>query len=193
MYMPSIFCYYGLRPLQLYLVTVGNPILIREAAVKYDMREKFGRYLEEFKGADIYRHWPGKTITESDNNLFSLLSMNHHPLHLDKNYCEKQQHGQILVCGPLVISVVIGMSVSDISGKAIANLDYEKITHDGPVFIGDTIYAETEILDVRESKTKPDRGVVYVETRAFNQKGERILTLRRHILIPKRGSAGEER
>ncbi len=161
--------------------------------MRYDMREKFGRWLEEFKVGDIYKHWPGKTIVESDNNLFSLLTMNHHPVHLDKNYCRTQQHKEILVCGPLVISVVIGMTVSEISGKAIANLDYERITHDGPVFIGDTVYAETEILDVKESKTKPDRGIVYVETRAFNQKGERVLTLRRHALVPKMESDNEKK
>ena len=96
------------------------------------------------------------------------------------------QHGQILVVGPLVFSLVAGMSVSDISGKAIANLDYENITHDGPVFIGDTIYAETEILETRESKSRPDRGIIYVETRAFNQNGEKVLAFRRHALIMKK-------
>lgn len=165
----------------------------RESAVKHEMRDTFGRYLEECAVGDIFRHWPGKTITESDNNLFSLLTMNHHPLHLDAHYAGQSPHARILVCGPLVISVAVGMSVPDISGRAIANLDYEKITHDAPVFVGDTIYAETEILGARESDTKPDRGVVYVETRAFNQKGERVLTLRRHVLVPTRGSAREKK
>lgn len=150
------------------------------------MEKHFGRYLEEFIIGDIYKHWPGKTITESDNNLFSLLVMNHHPVHLDRKYSESHQHGQILVVGTLVLSLVAGMSVSEISGKAIANLDYEKITHDGPVFIGDTIYCETEILGVRESLTKNDRGIISVETRAYNQNNKRVLTLRRHVLIPKR-------
>ena len=151
----------------------------------HEMREQYGQYLEQYKAGDIYRHWPGKTITESDNNLFTLLVMNHNPLHIDKNYCSTTQHGQILVVGTLVFSLVAGMSVSDISGKAIANLDYEHIVHDGPVFINDTIYAETEILNVRDSKTKPDRGIIYVETRAFNQKGERVLTFKRHVLLKK--------
>ncbi len=152
----------------------------------YDMKDNFGRYLEEFQVGDIYKHWPGKTILESDNNLFTLLIMNHHPVHLDKKYCEKHPHGQVLVVGTLILSIVAGMSVSEISGKAIANLDYEKITHDGPVFIGDTIYAQTEVLSVRESKSKPDRGILYVETRAYNQDNKKVLTLRRHVLIPKR-------
>jgi|TARA_Y100000310_G_C20115669_1_gene549161 acyl dehydratase len=147
----------------------------------------FGNYFNDFKTGEIIQHFVGKTVTESDNNLFSLLTMNHHPLHLDVEYARKTQHGKIIVVGTYVFSLVVGLTVPDISGKAIANLGYEKITHDGPVFIGDTIYAETEILDVRESKSKPDRGIVYVETRAFNQHKERIMTFRRHVLVPKKG------
>lgn len=162
-----------------YLKGVGRMI--------FDMKDHFGKYFEDYKMGDIYKHWPGKTITESDNNLFTLLIMNHNPLHIDREFCKGTQHKQLLVVGTLIFSLVAGMSVSDISGKAIANLDYEKITHDGPVFIGDTIYAETEILSRRESKSKTDRGIIYVETRAFNQKGERVITFRRHVLIRKKG------
>jgi len=153
----------------------------------HNMQKQFGRYLEEFKVGDIYKHFPAKTILESDNNLFTLLTMNHHPLHLDTEYCVQQQHGKILVVGTLVFSVVVGMTVSEISGKAIANLDYEKVNHDAPVFVNDTITAETEILAVRESKSKKDRGIIYVETRAYNQRNEKILTFRRHVLIPRKG------
>ena len=153
----------------------------------YDMKDTFGKYFEDYIKGDIYKHWPGKTITEGDNNLFTLLIMNHNPLHIDKKYCEGTENGQILVVGTLVFSLVAGMSVSDISGKAIANLDYENITHDGPVFIGDTIYAETEILETHESRSKSDRGIIYVETKAFNQNGEKVLTFRRHALIMSKG------
>ena len=153
----------------------------------YDMKDTFGKYFEDYIKGDIYKHWPGKTITEGDNNLFTLLIMNHNPLHIDKKYCEGTEYGQILVVGTLVFSLVAGMSVSDISGKAIANLDYENITHDGPVFIGDTIYAETEILETHESKTKLDRGIIYVETKAVNQNGEKVLTFRRRALIMRKG------
>ena len=153
----------------------------------YDMKDTFGKYFEDYIQGDIYKHWPGKTITEGDNNLFTLLIMNHNPLHIDKKYCEGTENGQILVVGTLVFSLVAGMSVSDISGKAIANLDYENITHDGPVFIGDTIYAETEILETHESRLKSDRGIIYVETKAFNQNGEKVLTFRRHALIMRKG------
>ncbi|MHB8105393.1 MAG: MaoC family dehydratase, partial [Dehalococcoidales bacterium] len=122
----------------------------------------FGRFFEEFQRGDIYKHWPGKTIMESDNNLFCLLTLNRHPIHSDIEYAKTHAHGKVLVVGTLVLSLVVGMSVADTSGKAIANLEYEKITHDGPVFIGDTIYAESEVLDVRESNSKPDRGIVYI-------------------------------
>jgi acyl dehydratase len=151
------------------------------------MKDTFGKYFEDYIKGDIYKHWPGKTITEGDNNLFTLLIMNHNPLHIDNKYCEGTEYGQILVVGTLVFSLVAGMSVSDISGKAIANLDYENITHDGPVFIGDTIYAETEILETHESRSNTDRGIIYVETKAFNQNGEKVLTFRRHALIMRKG------
>ena len=151
-----------------------------------DARESFGGYLEEFRPGDVFKHWPGKTITESDNHLFSLITMNDNPLHIDEHYMKDHQHGRVLVVGILVIGLVVGMSVRDTSGKAIANLEYERITHDGPVFQGDTIYAESEVLEVRESRSRPDRGIVYLESRAFNQRDERVLTLRRRFLVPKR-------
>lgn len=144
----------------------------------------YGRYFEEFIIGKIYKHSPGKTVMESDNNLFCLLTMNHHPIHLNTEYSKNSQHGKTLVVGTYVFSLVVGMSVRDISGKAIANLNYENVTHDGPVFIGDTIYAETKVLEKRLSKSKLDRGIVCVETIAYKQKNERILTLRRNILVP---------
>ena len=152
----------------------------------HDGREAFGGYFEDFTPGDVFKHWPGKTITEMDNNLFCLLTMNHQPLHLDTEFAKGQQHGRILVVGTLVLSLVAGMSVPDTSGKAIANLEYERITHDAPVFQGDTVYAESEILEVRESRSRPDRGIVYLESRAFNQRDEKVLTLRRRFLVPKR-------
>ena len=152
----------------------------------HDGKEAFGGYLDDFSPGDIFKHWPGKTITEMDNHLFSLLTMNDSPLHIDDNYMKGHQHGRILVAGTLVLSLVVGMSVRDTSGKAIANLEYERITHDSPVFQGDTVYAESEILEVLESRSRPDRGIVYLESRAFNQRDEKVLTLRRRFLVPKR-------
>lgn len=146
----------------------------------------FGRYLEDFERGQVFKHFPGKTITESDNNLFSLLTMNHHPIHLDAEFAKKSQHGEILVVGTYVFSLVVGMTVSDISGAAIANLEYESVIHDGPCFVGDTIHAESLVLDVWESRSKNDRGILYVETHGYNQDGNRILTFRRKVLLPKK-------
>jgi acyl dehydratase len=145
-----------------------------------------GHYLEDFEVGQIIKHQLSKTIFESDNNLFSLLTMNHHPLHTNRDFAEKSQHGKILVVGTLVFSIVVGITVPDISGKAIANLEYEKVEHLAPVFINDTIYAESEILEVRESKSKPDRGIIYVETIAYNQNKVPVLKYRRRVLIPKK-------
>lgn len=149
-------------------------------------RSKLGSYLEEFVKGEVIEHSLSKTIFESDNNMFSMMTMNHHPVHTNLDYADKNQHGKVLVVGTLVFSLTVGITVPDISGKAIANLLYENIDHVNPVFIGDTIYAKTEVLDVRESKRKPDRGVVYVETTAFNQNNTEVLKFRRKVLIKKR-------
>lgn len=146
-----------------------------------------GHFFEEFEAGQIIQHQLSKTIFESDNNLFSLLTMNHHPLHTNRDFAEKSQHRKILVVGTLVFSIVVGMTVPDISGKAIANLEYERVEHLAPVFVNDTLYAKTEILEVRESKSKPDRGIIYVETTATNQTGMAVLRFRRHVLIAKKG------
>lgn len=143
-----------------------------------------GNYYEDFEVGQEIEHALTKTIFESDNNLFSLLTMNHHPVHLSLEHVSSHQHGQILVVGTLVFSLVVGMTVPDISGKAIANLEYESVVHLAPVFINDTIHAKTKILDKWETKGK-NRGIVYVETIAYNQHGAQVLSFRRKVLIPK--------
>lgn len=145
-----------------------------------------GLYYEDFVEGEIIEHALSKTIFESDNNLFSLLTMNHHPVHTNLDYASKNQHGKILVVGTLVFSIVVGMTVPDISGKAIANLGYEDIQHLSPVFLNDTLYAKTRILSKRDSKSKPDRGVVYVETIGYNQNKVNVISFRRNVLIKKR-------
>ena len=145
-----------------------------------------GLYYEDFEVGGEIRHALSKTIFESDNNFFSLLTMNHHPVHTNIDYASRNQHGKILVVGTLVFSLAVGITVPDVSGKAIANLDYECIKHLNPVFIGDTIYVRTKVLDKRESKSKTDRGIVYIESTAYNQNGVDVLTFRRHILVKKR-------
>lgn len=149
------------------------------------MKNQMGFYFEEFKKGEVISHALTKTIFESDNNLFSLLTMNAHPVHTNLQYAEQNQHGKILVVGTLVFSLVVGFTVQDISGKAIANLDYEKIEHLAPVFIGDTLHATTEILECRPSKSKTDRGIIYVETIGYNQHDEKVIRFRRHVLVKK--------
>ena len=146
----------------------------------------YGGYFEDFAPGEVHRHWPGRTIADYDNVMFSLLSMNQNPLFLDKEYAAKFEAGRTPVVDTLVFSLTVGMSVADTTGRAIANLGYESVEFDHPLFPGDTLYAESEILEKRASASKPDRGVVRIETRAYNQKHERILVLRRSYLAPRR-------
>lgn len=149
-------------------------------------RADYGRYLEDFEVGAIYEHRPGRTITEADNINFSLLTMNQHPMHCDSAFAAKSQFGKPLVCSPLTLAVVVGLSVNDVSAKAIANLGWKEINLIAPVFPGDTLYAESEVLDVRESKSDSSRGVVTVKTKGFNQDGVEVLNFIRSALIPKR-------
>ncbi len=146
----------------------------------------YGRYFEEFEVGDVYKHWPAKTVTESDDHLFCLITMNHHPLHINDVYASKSQQGRNVVVGPLVYSLALGMSVSDVSGKAIANLATEELSHPAPVFHGDTLFVESEVLEKRESRSKPDRGTVKVHTRVFNQDGLLVAEFKRLVLGPRR-------
>ena len=149
----------------------------------------FGRYYDEFEVGAIYRHFPGRTITEYDNTWFALLSMNQHPLFIDDHYARRQSVGRRPVIDSLIFSLTVGMSVADTSGKTIANLGYETVVFERPLFPGDSLYAESEVLELRESASKPDRGIVAIETRGFNQNRERIIVLRRRFLAPKRGAS----
>jgi acyl dehydratase len=146
----------------------------------------YGRYLEEFEVGAVYKHWPAKTVTESDDHLFCLLTMNHHPLHINDVYAKQSQQGRNVVVGPLVYSLALGMSVSDVSGKAIANLATEELKHPAPVFHGDTLFAESEILEVTPSRSKPDRGTVKVHTRVLNQDGVLVAEFKRVVLVPRK-------
>jgi itaconyl-CoA hydratase len=157
------------------------------------IRTKFGRYLEEFTVGDIYEHRPGRTITESDNINFSLMTMNQHPLHCDRAYAEKSEFGRPLVNSGLSLAIVLGMTVNDVSGKAIANLGWKEINLTGPVFPGDTLYAESEVLEKRESKSRPTQGIVTVKTSAFKQDGTPVMNFIRSALVPKRGHGPDDK
>jgi len=158
---------------------------------EYDGRDKFGRYYEDFEPGDVYKHWPGRTITEAEDHLFCALTMNLHPLHSDRWYAEEEtQFQKNVVVGNYVYSLVLGMSVADVSGAAIANLEIESLKHTKPTFHGDTIRAETTVLEKVESTSKTDRGIVTVETRGFNQRGEEVCYFRRKVMVPKRNPGG---
>lgn len=156
-------------------------------------RESFGRYFEEFEVGDTYEHRPGRTLTETDNTWFTLLTMNTHPLHFDEQYGKASEFGRCLICSPLTVSVMVGMSVSDVSQKAIANLGWTDIKLTHPVYAGDTLYSETEVLDKRESQSRPDAGIVKVKTTGLNQDKTVVCTFVRSILIAKRGYGVEDR
>ena len=154
------------------------------------LERPFGRYFEDFEVGDIYRHWPGKTITEADDHLFCMITMNHHPLHTNEWFAEHETvHGRNVVVGNLVYSLVLGMTVPDVSGAAIANLEVETLQHKMPTFHGDTIYAETRVLDRKESSSRPDRGIVTVETKGINQRGEEVCYFKRRVMVWKRDAA----
>lgn len=156
-------------------------------------RESFGRYYEDFVVGDIYEHRPGRTITQNENIWFTLLTMNTHPMHFDEEYAKHSEFGQCIVASPFTLALMVGMSVTDVSQKAIANLGWNDIRMTHPLFAGDTLYAESEVLDKRESKSRPNAGVVTVRTKGVNQKDTVVCTFERIILIAKKGFDVEEK
>jgi itaconyl-CoA hydratase len=156
-------------------------------------RESFGRFYEDFAVGDIYEHRPGRTITETENTWFTLLTMNQHPLHFDAEYARHSEFGRCLVASPFTVSLIVGMSVSDVSQKAIANLGWTDIKLTHPVFAGDTLYAESEVLDKRESKSRADAGIVSVRSTGRNQHGAVVCTFDRTMLVQRRGHALEDK
>jgi itaconyl-CoA hydratase len=156
-------------------------------------RESVGRFYEDFVVGDIYEHRPGRTITETENTWFTLLTMNKHPLHFDAEYAKHSEFGRCLVASPFTVSLIVGMSVSDVSQKAIANLGWTDIKLTHPVFAGDTLYAESEVLAKRESKSRPDAGIVSVRSTGKNQDGAVVCTFDRTMLVQRRGHALEDK
>lgn len=150
-------------------------------------RESFGRTYEEFSVGDVYEHRPGRTITEADNTWFTLLTMNTHPMHFDAEYAKHSEFGRCIVCSPLTVALMVGMSVSDVSQKAIANLGWTNIRMTHPLFAGDTLTAESEVLAKRESRSRPDAGIVTVKTSGFNQDRVLVCDFERTMLIARAG------
>lgn len=146
-----------------------------------------GRYFEDFEIGDIYRSRFGRTVTEADNQIFTHLTLNTNPLHFDAEYTAKTKWGQILVNSTFTLALVVGMSVPDVSENGMANLGWEDVKLPNPVFVGDTLYCETEVLSKRESKSYPNAGIVQVRSRGINQNGKVVINLTRSMMIYKQG------
>ncbi len=156
-------------------------------------RETFGRYFEDFEIGHIYEHRPGRTITQSDNTWFTLLTMNTHPLHFDEEYGKATEFGKTLVNSTFTVAVMVGMSVSDVSQKAIANLGWTDIVLPHPLFVGDTLYAESEVIEKRLSESRENCGIVTVKTTGTNQDGVVVASYKRSALIPTTGNAVDDK
>jgi itaconyl-CoA hydratase len=148
-----------------------------------------GRCFEDFAVGDVYEHWPGRTITEADNVWFTLLTMNTHPVHFDAAYAAGTEFGKPLVNSCLTLSMAVGMSVSDVSQNAVANLGWTDIRLPAPVFVGDTLYARSEVIAVRPSKSRPGQGVVTVRTTGRKADGTEVISFERSVLVAGREQA----
>lgn len=150
-------------------------------------RARYGRFYEEFEVGDVYEHRPGRTISEADNTWFTLLTMNGHPLHFDHAYAAKTEFGRPLVVSTLTLAVLTGLSVADVSAQAVANLGWTDIRLPAPVFHGDTLTAESQVLSKRESSKRPDQGIVTIRTTGHNQHGTIVCSFERTMLVWKLG------
>ncbi|MGH7765588.1 MAG: MaoC family dehydratase [Candidatus Dormibacteraceae bacterium] len=148
-----------------------------------------GRFYEDFEVGDVYEHPLGRTITTADNIWFSLLTQNTAPIHFDHHYSSQTEFGKPLVNSCLTLSLVTGQSVTDISQNVMANLGWDDVRLPKPVFEGDTVYSRSEVLEKRESKSRPNVGVVTVSTVGFNQASEEVISFRRTLLVYRRGKA----
>jgi itaconyl-CoA hydratase len=142
-----------------------------------------GRFLDDFRVGDVYRHAHGRTITQTDNTWFTLLTNNTHDVHYNADYASRTEFGKPLVVSTLTLAIVTGLSVPDVSQNAVANLGWENVRLPAPVFAGDTIYAESEVLEVRPSRSRPGQGIVRVRTRGFNQDDVTVLEFERSVLV----------
>jgi acyl dehydratase len=148
-----------------------------------------GRYYEDFEGGDIYEHPYGRTIIEADNVWFTNLTLNTNPLHFDCVYASQTEFGRPLVNSAFTLALVTGMSVVDISENAVANLGWDKVRLPGPLYVGDTVYAESEVLEKRESRSRPHAGIVHFRTRGYKQDGTVVIEFERTVMVYKRGTS----
>ncbi len=146
-----------------------------------------GRFYEDFEVGDLYRHPLGRTITRTDNIWFTLLTQNSAPIHFDQHYASQTEFGEPLVDSTFTLALVTGQSVADVSQNVLANLGWDEVRLPKPVFEGDTIYSQSEVLDKRESRSRPNVGIVTVRTTGFNQHGTVVITFNRTVMVYRRG------
>lgn len=152
---------------------------------------RFGGYLEDYETGDVFEHWPGKTVLAADDHLFCLLTMAVNPLHVDEHFAATEtEFGRTIVVGSYIYSLLLGMSMRDVSGRAIANLGTDGLRHIAPLFHGDTLYGRSEVLSTRPSASRPAAGILTVRTKGTNQSGELVCQFSRSVLLPRRPSAG---
>jgi len=152
---------------------------------------RYGRDLEDFAVGDVYEHRPGRTLTQADNIQFSLLTMNRHPVHCDAHWSRDSEFGQELVNSTLTMAIVTGLTVDDVSARAIANLGWDNVKLTAPVFVGDTLYARTKVIDARPSASRPGQGIVKTHTEGYKQDGTIVLSFDRTRLVPARSETEE--
>lgn len=155
----------------------------------YARETRFGGYLEDYEVGDVFHHWPGKTVTEAEVHQFCLLTMAAHPVHIDRTYVASMSYDQNIVIGTYIFSLLLGMSVPDISGRALANLGADELRHVAPLFYGDTLFGTSEVVDVRLSASHPGAGILSVRTTGTNQDGTVVCVYRRAVLLPCRGES----
>jgi itaconyl-CoA hydratase len=147
-----------------------------------------GRFLDDFATGDLYRSRLGRTVTETDNTWFTLLTMNTNQMHFNRPFAERTEFRRPLVVSSLTLAIVLGLSVADTSENAVANLGWDEIKLPKPVFAGDTLWAESEVLSTRESRSRPSCGIVAIRTRGVNQRGEVVIEFTRSFMVFKRGA-----
>ena len=155
-------------------------------------RETSGLYWEDFVPGDVFEHRPGRTVLDTDNVYFTLLTLNVQQVHFDAAYAEKTEWKRLLVDSTFTLALLTGMSVKTVSAKVVANLGWDKVKATHPVFAGDTLYAESTILSKRVSKSRPTQGIVTVATRGINQSGIEVMSFERTMLVYRRGHSPEE-
>lgn len=146
-----------------------------------------GRFFEDFEVGDVYEHPLGRTVTTTDNAWFTLLTQNTAPIHFDHHYAAQTEFGQPLVDSTFTVALVTGQSVTDVSQNVMANLSWDEIRLPAPVFEGDTIYSRSEVLQTRESRSRPNVGIVRVRTTGYNQHGTVVITFERTVMVYRRG------